>query len=339
MTKIAIVILNWNGEKLLPQFLPSVLQHSAIEGAEVIVADNASEDGSLKVMQQDFPEVRCIVLNKNYGFAEGYNQALKEIEAAYYLLLNSDVEVSPRWLEPMLSYMDSHQDVAACGPKIKDYKKKTHFEYAGAAGGFLDQYGFPFCRGRIFDVIEEDKGQYNDEKEVVWVSGCALMVRAKNYWEVGGLDKDFFAHMEEIDLCWRFNNRGYKVVYVPQSEIFHVGGASLSSSSPRKTYLNFRNSLLMLYKNTPNKRLKKILKRRRRLDFIAALKFLLGEGPAHYEAVFEAHQDFQKLIPKFETKRRENIEKTVKFTTLVYPKSLVWMFYAKGKKFFKDYNL
>lgn len=339
MIKVAIVILNWNGEKLLPKFLPSVIEHSRIEGAEVIVADNASTDNSLAVMKSQFPDIRCIIMEKNHGFAEGYNQALKQVEAEYYILLNSDVEVSPRWLEPMLEYMDTHLDAAACGPKILDYKKKTHFEYAGAAGGFIDQYGFPFCRGRIFNEVEEDKGQYDSVRDVLWASGCALMVRSSAYWDNGGLDKDFFAHMEEIDFCWRLNNRGFRVVNIPQSKIYHVGGASLSVGSPRKTYLNFRNSLLMIYKNTDDDILNKVLKKRRRLDFIAAVKFLLTSGPDHYEAVFQAHQDFQNSKPKFQKKRIENLKKTTRKHPLVLNKSIVSLFYLGRKNTFTDYNL
>lgn len=339
MIKVAIVILNWNGEKLLPQFLPSVLSHSKIEGAEVIVADNASTDNSLAVMADEFPQVRCISLKKNYGFAEGYNRALQEIEAEYFLLLNSDVEVTANWLDPMLKHMDSHPETAACGPKILDYKKKTHFEYAGASGGFIDKFGFPFCRGRIFFNVEEDKGQYDNTREVLWVSGCAIMVRAHDYQELGGLDKDFFAHMEEIDFCWRLNNRGKKVVIIPQSTIYHVGGASLNAGSPRKTYLNFRNSLLTIYKNTDDSQLSKVMKRRRRLDFIAAVKFLLTDGPAHYEAVFQAHQDFQKAIPDFESKRKENLQKKINPQPLVFQKSIVTTYYLGRKTIFKDYQI
>ncbi len=339
MTKIAIVILNWNGEKLLPQFLPSVIKHSNTEGTEVIVADNASDDDSLAVMKEQFPDVRTIELNKNYGFAEGYNQALKLVNAKYYILLNSDVEVTKNWLNPMLELMDKHPDIAACGPKILDYKKKSHFEYAGASGGFLDQYGYPFCRGRVFFNVEEDLGQYDDIRDVLWASGCALMVRSKCYWDLEGLDSDFFAHMEEIDFCWRLNNRGLRVAIVPQSVIYHVGGASLQVGSPRKTYLNFRNSLLMLYKNTDNKSLRRVLRRRRRLDSIAALKFLLTDGFKHYDAVNQAHIDFQKMLPQFEEKRKKNLDHSKTNSALVMKESLVYTFYLKQKKLFTNYNI
>lgn len=339
-TKVAIVILNWDGEKLLPKFLPSVLEHSKIEGAEVIVADNASSDTSLSVMAEQFPEVRCIELDKNHGFAEGYNQALKQVEAEYYILLNSDVEVTKDWLLPLISTMESDPNIAACGPKIMDYKKKTHFEYAGAAGGFIDLYAYPFCRGRVFNKIEEDKGQHDTVKDVLWASGCALMVRAAHYWEHEGLDKEFFAHMEEIDLCWRLNNRGFRVVNVPESVIYHVGGASLKVGSPRKIYLNFRNSLLTLYKNTSEKNLQKVLKKRRRLDFIAAVKFLLTDGAEHYEAVFSAHNDFQKIIPEYKAKRERNLAKTKSHSEhLIYKNSMVYAFYLGQKNLFTKYKL
>ncbi len=338
MSKVAIVILNWNGEKLLPQFLPSVIEHSNIEGAEVIVADNASTDDSIKIMKKQFPQVRLIEMNENYGFAEGYNQALKQIDAKYFVLLNSDVEVTQDWLPPMIEYMDQHQEVAACGPKILDYKKKTHFEYAGAAGGFIDQYGYPFCRGRVFFNVEQDNGQYDTIRDVLWVSGCALMIRSKVYKEMEGLDKDFFAHMEEIDLCWRINNNGWRIVNIPQSTIYHVGGASLEVGSPRKTYLNFRNSLLMVYKNTEDGLLKKVLRRRRRLDYIAAVKFLLTNGMAHYDAVTQAHLDFQKAIPEFEEKRRKNLSNKDKECPFVFKKSIVFLFYL-GNKLFTDYKI
>ncbi len=340
MTKVAVVILNWNGEKLLPQFLPSVIEHSNIEGVEVIVADNASEDASIKIMQEQFPQIRIIELEKNYGFARGYNEALKQVEAEYYLLLNSDVEISEGWLSPLIDLMDRDKSVAACGPKILDYKKKTHFEYAGAVGGFIDKYGFPFCRGRIFTSVEEDLGQYDDIREVFWVSGCAMMVRADKYWELDGFDNDFFAHMEEIDFCWRLKLRGNKVVNVPESVIYHVGGASLEVGSPHKTYLNFRNSLLTIYKNTiDEKELRKILRRRRRLDSIASYKFLLFDSIAHYDAVNQAHIDFQNMLPKFKLKRKKNIENAVLNCPHILKTSLVTSYYLRCKKSFVDYNI
>lgn len=338
MIKTAVVILNWNGAKLLPQFLPSVLKYSNQASTEVVIVDNASEDESLEILETQFPEVKCISFDKNYGFAGGYNKALEQIDAKYFVLLNSDVEVTENWLTPLEAYMDNHDNAAACGPKILDYKKKSHFEYAGAAGGFIDKHGFPFCRGRIFSEVEEDLQQYEAPIECLWVSGCALMVRAKLYRENGGLDEYFFAHMEEIDLCWRFKNRGYNIVNVPQSTIYHVGGASLKMGSPRKTYLNFRNNLLMLYKNLPEKELKRALKIRKRLDFIAAIKFLLSDGPEHYEAVFEAHDDFEKAIPRYKTMRESNthLHKSSDIPE-IHQGSLVFDFYIKQMKHFKHY--
>ena len=337
MTKVAIVILNWNGEKLLPQFLPSVIEYSNIDGVEIIVVDNDSEDASLDVMSEQFPNIRTIVLDKNYGFAKGYNVALKQVEAEYYILLNSDVEVTKDWLIPLVELMDNEPNVAACGPKILDYKNKTHFEYAGAAGGYIDRYGFPFCRGRIFSDIEKDKGQYDTQCDVLWASGCALMVRSSSYWEIDGLDDEFFAHMEEIDFCWRLNIRGLRVVNVPQSIVYHVGGATLEVGSPHKTYLNFRNSLLTIYKNTDDKTLQKVLRRRRRLDSIASYKFLLFEGFEHYDAVNQAHIDFQKMKPKFEEKRKRNLAAATNKKTLVLNSSLVVSYYLRRKKLFTDY--
>ena len=245
---------------MLREFLPSVLAHSALEGVEVCVADNASTDESLEVMRQEFPDVRLILLDKNYGFAEGYNRALSEVDAEYSLLLNSDVEVTAGWLPPMLDYMDTHPEVAACQPKIRSYHRRNEFEHAGACGGFMDKYGYPFCRGRMMDTVEEDRGQYDTITPVLWATGAALLVRSADYREAGGLDARFFAHMEEIDLCWRLRCRGKSIVCIPQSLVYHVGGATLNKSNPRKTYLNFRNNLLMLYQNLPESELHSVMR-------------------------------------------------------------------------------
>lgn len=333
--KLAVVILNWNGAKILPTYLPSVIKYSKQEGVEVILADNASEDDSLQLMHDSYPEIRCIELDQNYGFAEGYNQALKEVEAEYYMLLNSDVEVTENWLTPLIQFMDKNKDVAACGPKILDYKDKSLFEYAGAAGGYIDKYAYPFCRGRIMNNVEPDNNQYNDNKDVLWVSGCALMIRSELYREHGGLDKGFFAHMEEIDMCWRLSNRGYRITNIPESVVYHLGGATLKVGSPHKVYLNFRNSLLALYKNTDEKTFRKLIKRRRLLDFSAAFKFFLTDGPKHYEAVIRAHEDFAKLMPKYTTVRDENIARGQHFSEhLKYSGSIVFAFYIKQLKSF-----
>ena len=272
--QVAVVILNYNGSQMLRRFLPSVLANSP--ESEVIVADNASTDDSVAVMRNEFPSVPLLLLDKNYGFAEGYNRALQQVDAEYYLLLNSDVEVAEGWLAPLLEYMNVHEDVAACQPKLLSQKEKHLFEYAGAAGGFLDRYGYPFCRGRIFDAVESDEGQYDTITDLFWATGAALMVRSADYWSAGGLDGTFFAHMEEIDLCWRLRSRGRRVVCVPSGVAYHVGGATLSKSNPRKTFLNFRNNLLMLYKNLPANELRGVMFVRAMLDYVAATKFLLS---------------------------------------------------------------
>ena len=288
MKKVAIVILNWNGEKMLKEYLPSVLRYSRDE-ATVYVADNASTDDSLSLLRQHFPEVQLIVLDKNWGFAEGYNKALRQIEAEYYLLLNSDIEVTHHWLTPMIEYLDSHPDVAACQPKLLSMYDKDCFEYAGASGGFLDFYGYPFCRGRIFDTVEEDNGQYDNLTDALWASGAALMVRSKDYWDVDGLDGRFFAHNEEIDLCWRLRIKGRRIICVPESYVYHVGGGTLPKGNPMKTFLNFRNNLTMLYKCLPEEDLKKVMRWRWWLDYIAAWEMLvLKRNVGDFKAVYRA---------------------------------------------------
>ncbi len=247
MDKVAIVILNWNGQKMLQKYLPTVLRYSRDE-ATVYVADNASTDDSVQMLASMFPECKVIRLEKNWGFAEGYNKALQQIDADYYLLLNSDVEVTHHWLTPLVEMLDAHPEVAACQPKLLSVADKDMFEYAGASGGYLDRLGYPFCRGRIFDVVERDNGQYDNPQEILWATGAALFIRSKDYWEVGGLDSRFFAHNEEIDLCWRLRIRGRKIYCLPDSVVYHVGGGTLPKGNPMKTFLNFRNNLTMLYK-------------------------------------------------------------------------------------------
>ena len=252
MDKIAVVILNWNGCEMLRSFLPSVVRYSKTEGAKIYVADNGSTDASVDMLRQEFPDVHLIILKENLGFAEGYNLALQQVSAEYVMLLNSDVEVTEHWLVPLVSYMDAHPEVAACQPKIRSWRQKELFEYAGAAGGFIDRYGYPFCRGRIMSAVEKDNGQYDTVVPVFWATGAALFIRRKDYLDAGGLDGRFFAHMEEIDLCWRLRARGRMLVCVPQSTVYHVGGATLKKENPHKTFLNFRNNLVMLYKNLPH---------------------------------------------------------------------------------------
>ena len=335
MKKLSIVILNWNGAEMLRQFLPSVVAHSKGEGIEVCVADNASTDNSLEVMRQEFPDVRLILLDKNYGFAEGYNRALAEIDAEYCLLLNSDVEVTDGWLAPMLDYMDVHPEVAACQPKIRSWHRREEFEHAGACGGFMDKYGYPFCRGRMMSTVEVDEGQYDTTVPIFWATGAALLVRTADYREAGGLDSRFFAHMEEIDLCWRLRSRGRGIVCIPQSVVYHVGGATLNKENPRKTYLNFRNNLLMLYKNLPEEELSSVMRIRCCLDMVAALQYLLKGEWGNVRAVFRARKDYRAMRPSYQSVRADNLSQTIQPTQPErFPWSLLWRYYVKGVKRF-----
>ncbi|MFA5046299.1 MAG: glycosyltransferase family 2 protein [Paludibacter sp.] len=333
----AIVILNWNGEKYLQQFLPILIKNTSLPEVEIIVADNASTDTSLEVMKNKFPAIKTIVFDKNYGFAEGYNKALAQVSADYYVLLNSDVEVTADWLKPLTEYMNNNDNVAACQPKILSYNRRSHFEHAGAAGGFIDHFGFPFCRGRVLGFAEEDNGQYNTIADVFWATGACLMVRADVYWKVGGLDGDFFAHMEEIDLCWRLKNRGYRIVCIPGSTVFHIGGGTLNVESPHKTYLNFRNNLLLLYKNLPDNLLKKIMMSRFFFDYAAAFQLFITGKPRNAFSVFKARRDYHGLRSNFKEKRKENILNTVNNDiSEILQKSIVFNYYLKGKKTFNS---
>ena len=307
--KLAVVILNYNGASMLSRFLPSVLKYSP--GAEIVVADNASTDDSVAVVADGFPAVRLIRLDRNYGFADGYNKAFEQIDAEYAVLLNSDVEVTAGWLAPLVEFMDANPRVAACQPKLKAYHQRDEFEYAGAMGGYLDRYGYPYCRGRIFDTIEKDLGQYDADVPLLWATGACLVVRLPIYKEVGGLDGRFFAHMEEIDLCWRLRLRGHEVRSVASSVVYHVGGATLNAGHPRKTFLNFRNNLLMLYKNLPEGELRKVLFVRALLDYVAAAMFLLKGEWGNVKAVFRARKEYRKLKTEFRDSREENLRKSV----------------------------
>ena len=290
MEKVAIVILNWNGEQMLRTYLSTVMRYSRDE-ATVYVADNASTDGSVAFLESEYPNCRLIKLEKNWGFAEGYNRALKEIESTYYLLLNSDIEVTHHWLTPMIEYMDHHPEVAACQPKLLSISDRDAFEYAGASGGYLDRLGYPFCRGRVFDTVEADNGQYDTRAEIHWATGAALMIRSKDYWEVGGLDGRFFAHNEEIDLCWRLRIWGRKLVCLPESYVYHVGGGTLPKSNPMKTFLNFRNNLTMLYKCLPDEDLATVMRWRWVLDYVAAWEMLiLGRNIGDFKAVYPKYR-------------------------------------------------
>ena len=335
--KIAIVILNWNGCGMLRSFLPSVMRHSTSVGVTVYVADNGSTDGSVAMLQQEFPSVHLIVLDRNYGFAGGYNKALQQLDAEYVVLLNSDVEVTAHWLEPLVSYMDTHPEVAACQPKIRSFRQKESFEYAGAAGGFIDRYGYPFCRGRLMGIVEEDKGQYDTVMPVFWATGAALFIRLADYRAVGGLDERFFAHMEEIDLCWRLRTRGRMLVCIPQSVVYHVGAATLKRENPRKTFLNFRNNLLMLYKNLPQHELAGVMRMRMWLDWAAAMVFLLKLQWPNAWAVVRARHAFHKLRSSYDDVRVANLKSS---RLAVIPEcmqsSLLWQFYFKRKRFFSQ---
>jgi len=301
--KAAVVILNWNGKKFLEQFLPVVIKHSK-ESAEIIVADNASTDDSVAFLREHYPDIRIILNQTNGGFAKGYNDALKLVDAEYFILLNSDIEVTPHWIDPVLQLMDADKSIAACQPKILSFYEKDKFEYAGAAGGFIDKYGYPFCRGRIFLSMETDLGQYNDACEVFWATGACMFVRAEYYHSYGGLDEDFFAHMEEIDFCWRMKNNQLKIMYCPDSMVYHIGGGTLPKSSWRKTYLNFRNNLTLLFKNLPKNRIIPVFIVRLFMDRIAALKFLAEGGFRDYLAVTRAHLYFYLHFDRIRKKRK-----------------------------------
>jgi len=335
--KVAIVILNWNGAKMLRQYLPNVLQYSRDE-AVVYVADNASTDDSIALLKEQFPEVRLIVLEKNWGFAEGYNKALAQVDAEYFLLLNSDIEVTDHWLTPLLAFMDSHPRVAACQPKLLSIFRRDHFEYAGACGGYLDHLGYPFCRGRVFDTVECDKGQYDQPSEVHWATGAALLVRSSIYKEVGGLDGRFFAHQEEIEMCWRMRIRGYQIFCLPESKVYHVGGGTLPKGNPMKTYLNFRNNLTMLYKCLPAKDLPGVMRRRWWLDYMAAWQtLLLNRNWGDFKAIFRARRDFRRWRHDFDEDRRQIEQSRVGDGSAgLVPHSILWQYYAKGRKHYSD---
>lgn len=333
MHSTAIVILNWNGIEYLKKFLGGVVNNSNVPGAGIYVADNGSTDGSVDWLTQNFPAVKTLKLNKNHGFAGGYNLALSQIDADYFLLLNSDIEVTYGWLQPLLTHMDNNPDVAACQPKIRSFYNKEFFEYAGAAGGYIDKYGYPFCRGRIFDKTEPDTGQYDSETDIFWSSGACMLVRAEAWKKCEGFDADFFAHMEEIDLCWRFSKAGYRVSFIPGSIVYHVGGGSLPYNSPFKTYLNFRNSLFLLYKNLPDKNFRISLFIRKILDGVAAVKFLFSGNFGSVVSVFRAHIDYYLSSGDLRKKRLHVKETQVNhFPKNILNKSIVFEFYVKGRK-------
>jgi hypothetical protein len=335
MSKTAVVILNWNGISYLKKFLETVVKFSIGADTDVYVADNDSTDGSVEWIEANNKNVKIIRLGKNHGFAGGYNLALGQISARYYILLNSDIEVTAGWLEPLVACLDNNPDIASCQSKILSYNNKQKFEYAGAAGGFLDKYGYPFCRGRIFDRVEIDNKQYDNAIDTFWSSGACMIVRAEAWEKCGGFDDTFFAHMEEIDLCWRFNKAGYRVSFVNTSVVYHVGGGALPYNSPFKTYLNFRNSLFMLYKNLPEKNFHFVLFIRKLLDGIAAISFLLKGQFRNFRSVWRAHIDYYRNISRLKVKRA--ITKKTETTTpgrVILNKSIVFEFYIKGNTTF-----
>ena len=329
MKKIAVVILNWNGATLLEQFLPSIVAFS--EEATVYVADNASTDNSIEVIKQQFPSVKIIQNSDNFGFAKGYNEALKNVEEPYYALVNSDIEVTENWLTPVLNIFETEPKTAIIQPKLLDFKKKTHFEYAGGAGGFIDKYGYPFCRGRIFDTIEEDTNQYDDEIEIFWATGACFFIRKEVYRTLNGFDDDFFAHQEEIDLCWRAFNLGFTAKYTSKSIVYHVGGATLNEGNPRKTFLNFRNSLLMLTKNLPTNQLIPIIVSRLCLDGLAGIQFILKGKFKHFFAILKAHFSYYTLVNQF-YKKRTTLQKANYYKI----KSIVFAYFVKNGKVFAN---
>lgn len=336
MADVSVIILNWNGSTLLRKYLPSVVNFTPEAFAHVVVADNGSTDDSLSVLASEFPTVRVIALSRNYGFAEGYNRAIAQVDTPYVVLLNDDVDVTPGWLEPLVGYMDEHPDVAALQPKLLWDRDRRKFEYAGGAGGYLDRLGYPYCRGRIFSDLEADEGQYDDVRPVMWATGACLMVRRELYQKAGGLDPLFFAHMEEIDLCWRLRRMGYTLVCVPQSVVYHRGGATLEQGHPRKTMLNFRNSLLMMYKNLPARRRSSLLFKRRVLDGVAALRFLLQGEVSHVRAIWQAHREASAMISRHYAHEADNplLGEAAPFEEESI--SILWQYYVKGRKRFSD---
>jgi len=337
MKKVSVVILNWNGEALLREFLPSVLAYTPESLADIVVADNGSTDGSVEMIKKEFPAVRLILFDRNYGFAEGYNKAISQIETTYTVLLNNDVEVTGNWLDAPLSALEADETLAGVQPKLLANKDKKKFEYAGAAGGWLDCYGYPFCRGRVLHIVEEDNGQYDEPATIFWASGACFFVRTEVFKKEGGFDANFFAHQEEIDFCWRLRARGYRLACIPQSVVYHVGAATLKTESPRKTFLNFRNNLLMVYKNIAEEKLQSVIRLRFWLDYVALTKFFLTGNPANAKAVIDARKAFKKSRKEYESMRLDNLSKTV-VTDIpeMFQKSLVFAFYLKGKRIFLD---
>jgi GT2 family glycosyltransferase len=333
--KVGVVILSWNGQKFLEDFLPSVIQHTSTELCEVIVADNCSTDNSVEFVKNNYPQIRVIENKRNGGYAGGYNDALRLVNTEYYVLLNQDVEVTPGWVEKVIAEMEKDATIAAAQPKLRDFKNRSLFEYAGACGGYIDKFGYAYCRGRVFDSIEKDNGQYDDVADVFWATGACLFIHSEAYHKAGGLDEDFFAHQEEIDLCWRLKNMGYRQIVVPQSVVYHVGGGSLPQGNSRKTYLNFRNNLFMMVKNMPFSELWWKLWIRLALDDIAAIQSIVSnKNLKTFFAIIKANLAFLVSIPSLLNKRGKI---PVKRANLLGGFSVVWQYFIKGKKKFSDY--
>ncbi len=338
MTKTAIVILNWNGEGFLKKFLPGVVERSASDEVKIVIADNGSIDHSVVFLEQEYPGIELIRFDKNYGFTEGYNKALAKVDAKYFILLNSDIEVTENWVNPLIEILEKDKKVAVVMPKIKAYADKAYFEYAGAAGGFIDIFGYPFCRGRILNNIEKDTGQYDQETEIFWATGACMAIKADTFKNAGGFDTFMFAHMEEIDLCWRLKNQGYKIMFTPKSEVYHVGGGSLPNEHPRKLYYNFRNNLILLYKNLPKGKLYPILVTRLIMDGLAAVKFLFSFKFSYVAAVARAHFRFYSVAPTYHKYRKKYGPKNGEFPDHVFQKSMLARFYFKNKRKFSELN-
>ena len=330
--KIAIVILNWNGKKLLELFLPTIVKYSSLDFVTIYIADNASTDDSINYIKSNNKEVNIIQNHKNGGFAKGYNDALQHVDADIYALVNNDIEVTENWLNPIIQIFNSEENTVVIQPKILDFKYKTHFEYAGAGGGFIDNYGYPFCRGRIFESAEEDQHQFDDTSDIFWASGACFFIRASVYHQVNGFDEDYFAHQEEIDLCWRVQNLGYDVKYVGKSKVYHVGGATLNETNPHKTFLNFRNSLFSLVKNLPKNKGFQIVITRLLLDGIAGVKFLFNFKLKHTFAILKAHLSFYNQLSRMLKKREINNQKKDYYKT----KNIVWQYFILGRKKFEN---
>ena len=327
--KVAVVILGWNGRKFLEQFLPSVVQHTSPELCEIIVADNLSTDDSVQFVQKNYPTVRIIQNTRNGGYAGGYNDALKQVNTEYYVLLNQDIEVTPNWVENVIAEMERDEKIAAAQPKLRDYYRREYFEYAGGSGGYLDRNSYAYCRGRIFHTIEKDEGQYDDVKDIFWATGACLFVRSDAYWKAGALDEDFFAHQEEIDLCWRMKNMGYRVICAPSSVVYHVGGGSLPQGNPRKTYLNFRNNLMMMFKNLSGTSLVPRMFWRFILDGVAALNSVIkNKNFKDLGAILKAHFSFYAAIPVLIKKRKQIPHRSSGHLTDI---NILWQYFFKGK--------